>query len=158
MGPRSPGSVSAGRRLEGGARPLLDSPSLCDASRTQLWCESPGPPQFRPPAWSSGCQFVPGQCLLDVGSPSRDARTFFRAHNVGQAPEKRQEDTDLDPFSCTWPCESQRASQRRQCLCLRLRPGQASWLPILQQTLHTGRLVSKSPRPTKAAQHPPPGP
>lgn len=67
---------------------MLDSPSLCDASRTQLWCESPGPPQFRPPAWSSGCQFVPGQCLLDVGSPSRDARTFFRAHNVGQAPER----------------------------------------------------------------------
>lgn len=158
MGPRSPGSVSTGRCLEGGARPLLDSPSLCDASRTQLWCESPGPPQFRPPAWASGCQFVPGQCLLDAGSPSRDARTFFRAHNVGQAPEKRQEDTDLDPFSHKWPCESQRASQRRQCLCLRLRPrGRRAGFPFYS-SLCTLVGLSPSPRPTRAAQHPPPGP
>lgn len=104
--------------------------------------------------WPVVASLIPAQSLLDARSPSKDAQAFFRAHDVGQAPEKRQQYTDGSFLLHTALGITEGFPEVAAPLLTALTPGQVCWLPIL----HIGRLVCKSPCPSKAVQHPPPGP
>lgn len=103
-------------------------------------------PDFTPGQW---CQFVPGQKSL------QRPRAFFRAHDLRQTGDRKQESTDRDSFLLHWPVNPG-GFLEEVAPCRHFGPEEGALAPVLQQQpLHRVSQVCQPPLPSKAASQPP---